>query len=119
MLKPNKQDQEGRLFRRFERYDAIQMTIHILGIFNFYQKNKQYEKIRLINIVWDDNRFSQYRKEKEEAKEYIELVTKYLYSLFYGKFEIEYIPYSEFYERITFSDQKRKEYLKRYILKQK
>ena len=115
---PKKEDDEGRLVGKFRKYDAIQMTIHILGIYNFYHESgKQYNKIRLINIVWDDNRFAQYKREVKEAQEFIKLARNVLLPLFDGKFEIEYIPYSELYEKITFTDKNRKEYLRRYMLK--
>ena len=39
----------------YKRYDAIQMNIHVLGIYNFCAKKKEKlpKKIRLLNIVWD------------------------------------------------------------------
>jgi hypothetical protein len=102
---------------KFRKYDVIQMTIHILGIYNFDKSSEcTFDKIRLLNIVWDNNNCSQYKKESEQAKEYIKLVNEKLVPLFYGKFEIEYQPYSSFYQSISFDDNDRKEYLKRYII---
>ena len=117
LLSPEKEDVKGRLFGAFRKYDAVQMTIHILGIYNFYKSNQNFEKIRLMNIVWDNKQCPQYKDEAEQAERYLEKVRDVLYPLFDGKFEVEYIPYSKFYESISFSDKERKNYLRRYILK--
>ena len=117
LLNPRKKDKENRLVGKYRKYDAIQMTIHILGIYNFY-KSKEYngEKIKLLNIVWDNDSCSQYKAEKKQADEYLAIAREKLCPLFHGNFEIEYVPYSGFYDSISYDDPDRKKYLKRYIL---
>lgn len=46
---------ETRLLPFYKRHDAIQMNIHILGIYNFCARNEEKipKKIHLLNIVWD------------------------------------------------------------------
>lgn len=117
LLGTNKIDSDNRFVGYYRKYDAIQMTIHILAIFNYFQEHKEYKKIRLVNLVWDNEKCKQYMKEAEEAKEYLNLVKKELYPLFKDvDFSVEYIPYSKFYTEISFSDEKRKKYLQRYII---
>ena len=117
LQEPNKKDSKGCFVGKFRKYDALQMTIHILGIYNFFVNNKQYKHIRLLNIVWDNKDCKQYQNEVIQAKEYITMVNKSLVPIF-GEcvFEVEYIPYSEFYSKLEFEDKSRKEYLKRYLL---
>ena len=54
---PERRDPEdnSRLIPFYKRYDAVQMNIHILGIYNYCaRKEKELpKKIRLLNVVWD------------------------------------------------------------------
>ncbi len=47
---------ENRIIPSYQKYDAVQMNIHILGIYNFCAREKKSyfrpKKIRLLNIVW-------------------------------------------------------------------
>lgn len=110
----------GRYKSKYKRYDAIQMTIHILGIYNFVRSNKNgnIKKISLINCVWGYDEIKQYLEEKKEAREFIEKANrkfKPLFSKLGIHFNIEYYSFHELKNLIDFSkDIKRLEYLKRY-----
>ena len=128
---PVMKDSEDRIRSTFTRYDAIQMFIHSLGIFNKYTgKNK---KVELWNIVWDidsinvknkceliNQYINMYTEESEEAKEFIDYANKFIVPYFKNNaidFEIKYIPFSEFYKNVKYENvTDRKEYLKRYRL---
>ena len=128
---PVMKDSEDRIKSTYTRYDAIQMLIHSLGIFNEYTgKNK---KVELWNIVWDidsindknkcellNQYFNMYKQESVEAKEFIDYANKSIVPYFKNNaidFEIKYIPFSEFYKNVKYENvPNRKEYLKRYRL---
>lgn len=104
----------------YQKYDAIQMTIHILGIYNFIKsrKNNNITNISLINCIWDCPKIPQYEKEIEEAKEFIPKANLYFKPLFKSlgiDFNIEHYTFHELKNMIDFTnDPKRLEYLKRY-----
>lgn len=104
----------------YKKYDAIQMTIHILGIYNFIKlgNNNDIKKISLINCIWDCNGIPQYEKEVEEANNFIPNANSYFKPIFKKlgiDFNIEHYSFHELKELIDFdSDKERLEYLKRY-----
>lgn len=110
----------GRYKSKYKRYDAIQMTIHILGIYNFVKSNKNgnIKNISLINCVWGYDEIEQYLEEKEEAKEFIEKANIKFKPIFIKlgiEFNIEYYSFHELKNLIDFSkDSEKLEYLKRY-----
>lgn len=103
----------------YERYDAVQMTIHILGIYNWCVQNKRKipANIRLLNIVWDYD-CDEYHVEEKEGHEYIgfaNLTFRNLFDEIGVKFKVEYVRYSDFLNRVDWTyDMERKKYLKRY-----
>ena len=110
----------GRYKSIYKRYDAIQMTIHILGIYNFIKSNKNgnIKNISLINCVWGYDEIEQYLEEKKEAKEFIEKANRKFRPIFSKigiQFNIEYYSFHELKDLIDFSkDSEKLEYLKRY-----
>lgn len=104
----------------YKKYDAIQMTIHILGIYNFIQskKNNNITKISLINCIWGYNQIPQYKREIEEASKFIEYANKKFIPLFKKlgiDFKIEHYSFHKLKESIDFTnDQEHKKYLTRY-----
>ena len=104
----------------YKKYDAIQMTIHILGIYNFIKlgNNNNIKKISLINCIWDYHSIPQYKKEVEEANNFIPKANNYFKPIFKNlgiDFNIEHYSFHELKELIDFKDDKeREEYLKRY-----
>lgn len=104
-------------------YDVIQMTIHILGIYNKVCCDNTPTKIELVNLVWDYN-CRRYNKEKEEAEKYVLKLNDRFKPLFEEKgksFNVRYVPFSEFMNEwnVVFSNRDRKEYLvKRYMIKE-
>lgn len=108
----------------YSRYNSKQMTIHILGIYNWCkeQTDKLPEKIRLLNIVWDYDKSEQYQKEEKEGLEYISfanVVFKNFFKEIGVDFSVEYIRYSDFLNRIDWSkDLERRKYLSRYEIKE-
>lgn len=104
----------------YKKYDAIQMTIHILGIYNFIKlgNNNNIKKISLINCIWDCPSISQYKKEVEEANNFIPKANSYFKPIFKKlgiDFNIEHYSFHELKDMIDFSnDKERLEYLKRY-----
>ncbi len=131
--KEEKQDKNGEWRRNHKAkvYDVIQMTIHILGIYNTVCKGEELKKdvpmpeeIELINLVWDYD-CKRYKTEKEEAEEYISELNNAFAPLFeklHKKFCVKYISFSEFLNNhnVKFKDPARKEYLtKRYLLENK
>lgn len=107
----------------YEKYDAIQMTIHILGIYNFIKlgNNKNIKNISLINCIWDYPGIPQYEKEVEEANDFIHKANNYFKPIFKRlgiNFNIEHYSFHELKELIDFKDDnERLEYLKRYDIK--
>lgn len=103
----------------YERYDAVQMTIHILGIYNLCVQNKGKipANIRLLNIVWDYD-CDEYHVEEKEGLEYIgfaNLTFRNLFDEIGVKFKVEYVRYSDFLNRVDWKyDMERRKYLKRY-----
>ncbi len=104
----------------YKHYNAKQMTIHILGIYNWCNNtnNKVPKKIRLLNIVWNYDTAEQYQKEEQEGFEYICFANVAFRNLFKEigvDFSVEYIRYSDFLNRIDWSkDLERRKYLSRY-----
>ena len=129
-----KKDKNGELRRNHKSkvYDVIQMTIHILGIYNAVCKGEDLEdlekkipmpdKIELVNLVWDYD-CPRYNTEAEEADKYIsELNNKFapLFKEYHKEFTVKYISFSDFMNnyKVEFRDPARKQYLtKRYLLK--
>ena len=124
-------DNEGRIVSLFTRYDAIQMLIHSLGIFNKYMGTKK--KVELWNIVWDIGIFenplelsslepyiNMYNEEKEQAKYFINYSNGIITPFFKDNgidLKIKYIPFSKFYTSVKYpNDNNRIEYLKRYLI---
>ena len=119
-----KPDKKGEIRRKHKTkvYDAIQMTIHILGIYNAVCNNKILQKnIELVNLVWDYPH-SRYEKEKTEALDYEKKFNDYFKPFFKEKgfdFKVKYISFSDFILNtdIKFKKLERFEYLKkRYLL---
>ena len=109
-----------RVAHKTKVYDAIQMAIHILGIYNALCNNKLKSKnIELINLVWD-YKHPRYITEESEAKDLIEKMKITFTPIFKElniKFQIRYIPFSEFITKITLTNASRLDYLKkRYLL---
>ena len=112
---------EGKYKSIYKRYDAIQMTIHILGIYNYVKEQihrQHINKITLINCVWGYDVIPEYEVEKKEATEFIKLANKEFKKIFDEigvEFEIKYYSFHELKDKIDFSaDKERLEYLKRY-----
>lgn len=102
-------------------YDAIQMTIHILGIYNAICRKESClsKKIDLINLVWNYD-CERYKQEENEANKYIKLFNDDFAKIFKEKgidFSVKYFSFSEFMKITEFKNLKRKEYLeKRYFI---
>lgn len=118
-------EKNGKYNSKTERYDAIQMMIHILGIYNWcFEKNGKVPKhIKLINLVWD-YKCAEYDIEEQEGKAFVENVNKAVREEFkkIGRmdidFSVEYVRYSDFLERIDWTnDIEHRRYLKRYEIK--
>ncbi len=103
----------------YERYDAVQMTIHILGIYNWCVNNKEKlpAKITLMNIVWNYD-CDEYNREEKEAHEFVgfaNLTFRNLFDELGVKIKVEYVRYSDFLNRVDWTNsQERRKYLKRY-----
>ena len=103
----------------YERYDAVQMTIHILGIYNWCVNNKRKlpANITLMNIVWDYD-CDEYHTEEREAFEYVgfaNLTFRNLFEELGVNFKVEYVRYSDFLNRVDWTNnQERRKYLRRY-----
>ncbi len=105
------------------RYDAIQMMIHCLGIYNWCLLNSGKAKtglktIRLINLVWDCKGRKEYEEEEQQGEKFAQYATSCLKEHF-GKmnidFLVEYLRYSEFLKRVDWTnDIEHRNYLKRY-----
>jgi len=128
-----KKDKKGELRRNHKAkvYDVIQMTIHILGIYNAVCKGGELkknvpipDKIELINLVWDYD-CKRYKTEKDEAENYSRELNDTFKPLFEEKgkeFSVKYISFSDFMNKhnVKFKDPAREEYLrKRYLLENK
>lgn len=104
----------------YKRYDAIQMNIHILGIYNYCARKEEEipQKIRLLNIVWDYDEAEEYQTEEREGKEYIAFANVTFRNLFKQlgvDFSVEYVRYSDFLNRVDWTnDIEHRNYLKRY-----
>ncbi len=113
------QDRYGRYKHISERYDAIQMTIHALALYNHFLKYKdsKVKKLTLLNLVWKHD-CDEYAKEEEEALAYIEKANAVFVPLFKHigiDFSVKYSTFQDFKKRIDFTnDVERLEYLKRY-----
>lgn len=107
----------------YERYNSKQMTIHVLGIYNWCLASTRNlpAKIRLLNIVWDYDGAEEYQIEEREGKEYVayaNVAFRNLFKKFGVDFTVEYIRYSDFLNRVDWSnDMKHRNYLKRYEIK--
>ena len=110
-----------RVAHKTKVYDAIQMTIHILGIYNSICNHKLKSKnIELINLVWDYDH-PRYKKEALEASAFVIKVNKTFIPLFSKMdvtFNVRYIPFSDFMKIVKFENQERLQYLNtRYLIK--
>lgn len=102
-----------------ERYDAVQMTIHTLGIYNYCLANENKpRKIQLLNVVWDVKSSAEYLEEEEEGNNYINSISNEFQNAFEKlgvTFDIKYIPYSDFLNSIDWTNNiSRRRYLSRY-----
>lgn len=113
------QDSYGRYKHLTKRYDAIQMTIHTLALYNHFSKEttSTIKKLTLLNVVWRYD-CDEYAIEEQEAQEYIKKANSRFAPLFKQigiDFSIQYSTFQDFMQRIDFSNApKRFEYLKRY-----
>lgn len=122
---PQKVDPEDRkrILPFYQKYDAIQMNIHILGIYNFCARKEEKipKKIRLLNIVWDYDEAEEYQIEEQEGREYVAFSNVTFRNLFKQlgvDFSVEYIRYSDFLNRVDWTnDVEHRNYLKRYEVK--
>lgn len=122
---PQKMDPEDRkrILPFYQRYDAIQMNIHILGIYNFCTRKEEKipKRIRLLNIVWDYDKAEEYQIEEREGKEYVAFANvtfRHLFKQLGVDFSVEYVRYSDFLNRVDWSnDMEHRNYLKRYEVK--
>ena len=111
---------DPRLLPYYKTYDAVQMNIHTLGIYNYCARGeaKGVKKIRLMNIVWDYDEAKEYKIEEKEGLKYVASANKTFKKLFKDlgvDFSVEYVRYSEFLKRVNWSkNPERREYLKRY-----
>lgn len=113
------QDSYGWYKHLTKRYDAIQMTIHTLALYNHFSKEttSTIKKLTLLNVVWRYD-CDEYAIEEQEAQEYIKKANSRFAPLFKQigiDFSIQYSTFQDFMQRIDFSNApKRFEYLKRY-----
>lgn len=104
----------------YKRYNSKQMAIHILGIYHWCKENKSQlpKTIRLMNVVWDYKYAEEYQIEEKEGLEFVSFANLAFRNLFKElnvNFKVEYIRYSEFLNRIDWTnDEKRRDYLRRY-----
>ena len=121
LVNTNKKLKDGRYaHNRYKHYDAIQMTIHILSLYNYCCRDWNHSKeITLYNVVWSYN-CSEYCTEAKEANNFIERVNKTFKPIFKAKgvnFEAKYIEFDLFKKMIDLSKSKdRERYLERYNL---
>ena len=114
----DQKDKDGRLLHKTQKYDAIQMAIHILAIYNHFCAEKYpVKKVVLQNIVWKYD-CDDYKIEETEAKEFVEKANKVFMPLFKElniDFAVEYATFQEAKSKIDFSnDKEREKYLARY-----
>ena len=109
-----------RIMPFYSKYDAVQMNIHILGIYNYCarEKGKVPKKIRLLNIVWNYDEAEEYQTEEREGKEYVAFANVTFRNFFKQlgvDFSVEYVRYSNFRTRVDWTnDLEHRAYLKRY-----
>ena len=119
LIKKEKQYADCRFAHKTERYDAIQMTIHILALYNYIckGKNKSVKKVLLHNIVWKYE-CEDYKTEEREAQDFIKKANEVFSPLFEElgvSFKVEYETFQDFKNRIDFLENTaRLQYLKRY-----
>lgn len=113
----DKRDSKDRYFHKNKRYDAIQMTIHILALYNACFKGEiKPDEIYLWNVVWEYP-CKDYDIEKEEAGDYIEDANDTFSKLFSNlghSFKVEYKTFQDVRDSIDFTLDERKKYLERY-----
>lgn len=112
--------------KEYIRYDAIQMLIHCLGIYNWClgkKKNseKNIEIIQLMNLVWDCKGLKEYDEEEKEGQKFEQFANSNLKEEFRKlgvNFSVEYVRYSDFLKRVDWSnDKEHQKYLERYEIK--
>ena len=112
-------DGDGRYKHKTKRYDAIQMTIHTLGLYNYFAENTvpRIKKLILQNVVWKYD-CNEYETEEREAINYLNEANRVFVTIFKQiglDFSIQYSTFQDFKNRISFAKgSKRPEYLKRY-----
>ncbi len=116
-------DDDTRIIPFYQKYDAIQMNIHILGIYNYCVNNDGSlpKTIRLVNIVWDLDEAEEYQIEEQEGKEYVAYANVTFRNLFKQlgvDFSVEYVRYSDFLSRVDWTNKsEHRNYLRRYEIK--
>ncbi|MGN0740103.1 MAG: hypothetical protein ACI4LX_08035 [Treponema sp.] len=119
------EEKDCQYVSKSERYDAIQMLIHMLGIFNWCLTNsaKVPKHIKLINLVWD-YKCPEYEIEEQEGKAFVEKANNVLREEFKTinqkniDFSVEYVCYSDFLKCIDWTnDIEHRKYLERYEIK--
>ena len=112
----------------FKRYDCFQMFKHILACYNYCAKHRNIKKITLVNCVWEiknpdlivdlPKRYATILAEENNEFDVFKKMTADIKTLFKKElnveFNIEYIPYYEFAEKIIVLSDAEKDYLKRY-----
>lgn len=68
----------------YKKYDAFQMLIHILGIYRYVRNsgNNKITDIRLVNVVWGNDAIDLYKKESQEAKNFVTKANEIFKSIF-------------------------------------
>ncbi len=116
------QDKEGRFKHKTERYDAIQMAIHTLALYNYFSRegHRPVKKLILQNVVWKYD-CDEYAIEENEAQRFIKDANERFIPMFKQlgiDFSIQYSTFQDFKESIDFSNSpSRLAYLKRYEVK--
>ena len=110
--------------KKYSRYDAVQMMIHCLGIYNWclekYKNSEEnFKTIRLINLVWDCKESKKYVEEEDEGKKFANFANSELKEKFKKlgvDFFVEYFPYSDFFNnRVDWhNDMEHQKYLRPY-----
>ena len=105
----------------YNHYNSKQMTIHILGIYHWCLDHIDSlpKSVKLMNIVWDCGEATEYLIEESEGLEYVAFANLAFRNVFkklgVEEFKVEYVPYSEFLDRVDWSScEKRRNYLRRY-----
>lgn len=118
LIRPQK-DKDGRYKHLLKRYDAIQMTIHTLALFNHFSKetDSTVKKLTLLNVVWKYD-CDEYAMEEKEAQVFLKEANQRFIPLFNQigiDFSIQYSTLQDLKKRFDFANApKRFEYLKRY-----